>query len=216
MTHNHKRAEWYKEGLYSLICGLLFGATNAIVGHPFDTIKTKMQAQHDFIGKMGYLDSIKMVYNKYGPIGFYRGFIPPIIGSTIYRSIQFSAFEAVFTKCESHPSTRHKIPFSGGIELRILLGAFTSATCRAIIECPFEFVKVRRQTGQEWKLADGYTGFQVLYMRTLGLMTSYFIIIDSFRRHTTIFNHKVGQFLAGGTAAMIAFWVVWPIEVLKN
>jgi solute carrier family 25 carnitine/acylcarnitine transporter 20/29 len=44
MTHNHKRAEWHKEGLYSLLCGILFGATNTIVGHPFDTIKTKMQA----------------------------------------------------------------------------------------------------------------------------------------------------------------------------
>ena len=43
MTHSHKRAEWYKEGLYSLITGFLFGATNTIVGHPFDTMKTKMQ-----------------------------------------------------------------------------------------------------------------------------------------------------------------------------
>jgi len=49
MTHNHKRAEWYKEGFFSLLTGFMFGATNAVVGHPFDTIKTKMQAEHDFI-----------------------------------------------------------------------------------------------------------------------------------------------------------------------
>lgn len=46
MTHSHKRAEWHKEGLYSLITGFLFGATNTIVGHPFDTIKTKMQVHN--------------------------------------------------------------------------------------------------------------------------------------------------------------------------
>lgn len=44
MTHDHKRAEWYKEALFSTICGFLYGGTNTIVGHPFDTIKTKMQA----------------------------------------------------------------------------------------------------------------------------------------------------------------------------
>ena len=42
MTHSHKRAEWYKEGFFSLITGFLFGATNTMVGQPFDTIKTKM------------------------------------------------------------------------------------------------------------------------------------------------------------------------------
>lgn len=49
MTHDHKRSSWHKEGLISLVCGFMFGATNALVGHPFDTIKTKMQAEHDYI-----------------------------------------------------------------------------------------------------------------------------------------------------------------------
>jgi solute carrier family 25 carnitine/acylcarnitine transporter 20/29 len=149
MTHNHKRTHWQKEGLYSLICGFLFGATNALVGHPFDTIKTKMQAQTDFIntGGHGYKKSVEMVYARDGLIGFYRGVVPPFIGSTIYRSLQFAAFEAVFTKCESIPTARTKLPLSGGIELRVIIGALASATTRAIIECPFEFAKVRRQTG---------------------------------------------------------------------
>jgi solute carrier family 25 carnitine/acylcarnitine transporter 20/29 len=44
MTHSEKRAEWYKEAFFSTITGILYGGTNTIVGHPFDTIKTKMQA----------------------------------------------------------------------------------------------------------------------------------------------------------------------------
>jgi len=133
-----------------------------------------------------------MVYHRDGLIGFYRGVIPPFIGSTIFRSLQFAAYEAVFTKCETHPNTRVKLPLSGGIELRVLIGALASATTRAVIECPFEYAKVRRQTGQTWKLADGYTGFRVLYIRTLGLMSTYFCILDSLRRHTNVFNYKVG------------------------
>ncbi len=49
MTHDQKRAVWWKEGIFTMACGVMFGGTNAIVGHPFDTIKTKMQAEHDFI-----------------------------------------------------------------------------------------------------------------------------------------------------------------------
>ena len=89
MTHNHKRTHWYKEGLYATVSGFLFGATNALVGHPFDTIKTKMQAQTDFINTSGrgYIKSVEMVYARDGLIGFYRGIVPPFIGSTIYRSL---------------------------------------------------------------------------------------------------------------------------------
>jgi solute carrier family 25 carnitine/acylcarnitine transporter 20/29 len=43
--HSEKRQSWYKEGALSFTTGCLFGASNTIVGHPFDTVKTKMQAQ---------------------------------------------------------------------------------------------------------------------------------------------------------------------------
>jgi len=42
MSHGEKRTTWQKEFLMSVFTGGLFGATNTIVGHPFDTIKTKM------------------------------------------------------------------------------------------------------------------------------------------------------------------------------
>jgi len=42
MTHNEARAPWHVEGLYAAFAGIVYGATNVLVGHPFDTIKTKM------------------------------------------------------------------------------------------------------------------------------------------------------------------------------
>ena len=44
MTHSEKRSSWQREGLLTFVTGFLYGATNVIVGHPFDTVKTKMQA----------------------------------------------------------------------------------------------------------------------------------------------------------------------------
>ena len=31
-----------------------------------------------------------------------------------------------------------------------------------------------------------------------------------------MWNTKIGQFIASGTAAMLAYWIVWPFELMKN
>jgi solute carrier family 25 carnitine/acylcarnitine transporter 20/29 len=43
--HSEKRQSWYKEGALTALTGFLYGGSNTLVGHPFDTIKTKMQAE---------------------------------------------------------------------------------------------------------------------------------------------------------------------------
>ena len=116
MTHDYKRTSWYKEGAISLFTGFLFGAANTLVGHPFDTIKTKMQAQTEHLASnSGYIDTVKRVYAREGAIGFYRGCIPPFFGSIIYRSLQFSVYEMFYTKWENDQKMKQTIPLSGGI-----------------------------------------------------------------------------------------------------
>ena len=64
------------------------------------------------------------------------------------------------------------------------MSGMLGGTARAIIECPFEYAKVKGQTGQIWHFKDAYKGFSYLYPRTTGLMTIYFLMVDSLRRHT--------------------------------
>jgi hypothetical protein len=47
-------------------------------------------------------------------------------------------------------------------------------------------------------------------------MTYYFCMVDTLRRKTNLWDYKLGQFLISGGAAMTGFWVIWPLEVLKN
>ena len=90
-----------KEIAIACLTGCIFGGSNTIIGHPFDTCKTKMQAQDSFMGSKtdghGYIDTIKHLYKSEGPIGFYRGCIPPFFGSVIFRSAQFTVYEMAFT-----------------------------------------------------------------------------------------------------------------------
>ena len=54
----------------------------------------------------GYIGSIKNIYQVDGAKGFFRGWVPPFFGSVIYRSVQFAAFEAAFTRWENVPFMR--------------------------------------------------------------------------------------------------------------
>jgi hypothetical protein len=44
MTHNNKTGSWQQELLCTAISGFFFGAVNTLVGHPLDTVKTKITA----------------------------------------------------------------------------------------------------------------------------------------------------------------------------
>ena len=59
MTHNYSRQSSVKEGLISLGTGIIFGATSALAGHPFDTIKTKMQVSKELLNEhSGYIKTV--------------------------------------------------------------------------------------------------------------------------------------------------------------
>ena len=91
-----------------------------------------------------------------------------------------------------------------------------SGVIRSIIECPFEYAKVRRQTNQAWKLVEIYRGFATLLPRSTLILTTYFLQVDLWQRKSNLMESKLGQFLVSGSAALFSYWLVWPLEVIKN
>ena len=102
------------------------------------------------------------------------------------------------------------------MELRVFGAGWLSGTVRSGLECPFEYVKVKRQTGQEWRITEGFKGFFTLYPRSTFMMMTYFIMMDEYRRHTNLFHNKLGQFFASGSASVVGWFIIWPFENLKN
>ena len=93
---------------------------------------------------LGYADTARRIMLKDGIKGFYRGFFPPFFGAMMYRSAQFSIFEAFYTGMKDNRMMCSEIPYSGGLEWRTPIAGFLGGSVRALIECPFEYAKVKR------------------------------------------------------------------------
>ena len=48
------------------------------------------------------------------------------------------------TKTEENEFMKSEIPMTGGVLYRVGLGGFVAGSARALVECPFEYVKVKR------------------------------------------------------------------------
>lgn len=196
--------------------GLLYGFTAVAVGQPFDTMKTKMQAMRGFESH-GLLRSFGKTIRERGITGLYRGGLPIFCGYGLYVSAGFAAFEASYTYLDN-PFGKFEIPLTGGIQNRVIIGGVLSAVARAVIETPLEYIKVRRQTHQPWRLRNVTTGFGVTLCRSIGVVCTFFIVVDSGRRHAPdLFSRPfLGPFLTSGVAATLGWWVIWPLEYMKS
>lgn len=223
MTHafaDGQRGQWYQEGALALGTGILYGATNAVVGHPMDTVKAKMQAQSGFMngGDMTMSGVMRRIWRTEGAVGFFRGVVPPLMGSSVYRSAQFAVFESVYTKTKELGWDQSLVPMSGGLAWATVFSGFCGASSRSFIEQPIEYAKVKRQTGQIWYVREAYQGFFVQLPRTAGMMTFIFSGVDTVKRWTNgeALKHPHTQFLTWGGVSVLGFWVIWPLETLKN
>ena len=74
MTHCENRGSLMTEAVLGGLAGALYGSANVIVGHPFDTIKTKMQAQMSYMDyRSSYRSTLMKVIKNEGLFGLYRG-----------------------------------------------------------------------------------------------------------------------------------------------
>ena len=54
------------------------------------------------------------------------------------------------------------------------------------------------------------------YVRSTSMMTLCFCFFDLARKNTNLYDYSAGQFLVAGGGSYIAWFLTWPLEVLKN
>ena len=104
MTHCETRGSVVTEAILGGLAGAAYGTTNVVVGHPFDTVKTKMQAQTNYMDyRSNYRSTVMKVVKNEGLFGFYRGCAVNATGVVIQKSFVQASFETFYTLWECHP-----------------------------------------------------------------------------------------------------------------
>lgn len=229
-----------QSALEQVVCAVAFGAASPLVGHPVDSVKTRMQSDARYAASSA-LQTARGVLRAEGLRGLYRGLLFPLVGSSFFRSTQFGVFGASMSAMRYSPLLSRELPFSGGLQARVVVAASLATLARALIETPLELAKVRRQLDR--RVLGGTAGdgagvgagvgasarelvtrfygngsFQLTALRLWVALGGFFILVDHVDRHHPQLTSLpvVGPFVKGSVCATLPWIAAWPLEVLKT
>ncbi|KAG6387596.1 hypothetical protein SASPL_152788 [Salvia splendens] len=126
-----------------LTAGTVGGAAQLIVGHPFDTIKVKLQSQAvPLPGQApkysGAIDAVKQTLAAEGPRGLYKGMGAPLATVAAFNAVLFTVRGQMEALLRSSPGT----PLTVGQQVVCGAGAGVAVS---FLACPTELIKCRLQ-----------------------------------------------------------------------
>nr|XP_046181169.1 solute carrier family 25 member 48 isoform X2 [Oncorhynchus gorbuscha] len=125
--------------LDDFLAGWIGGASSVIVGHPLDTVKTRLQAGQ---GYKNTLHCVLQIYRKETIAGFFKGLSFPLASITVYNSVVFGFFnntQRVISKFR-HGDERQ----SCGM-LDMTLASMLTGLMSVGLGAPVDLVKIRLQ-----------------------------------------------------------------------
>ncbi|KAF7724998.1 hypothetical protein EC973_000491 [Apophysomyces ossiformis] len=228
----------------NLIAGTVGGWAQVVVGHPFDTIKVRMQTQPSPPIYRNAMDCFQKLVKQEGPKGLYRGVASPLAGIGLCNAVVFMSngeFRRMLQKGDSNKVlSLAEVGMAGSM----------AGSVMAFFNCPIELLKVRLQTqdpagviGASGKLEPPYKGvvdcgvrtvraqgFRGIY-RGLGITLLrdcpsyglYFITYEGLKRFFQSLKKNendplttIDLLLAGGLAGFGAWIPAYPQDVIKS
>ncbi|KMT04626.1 hypothetical protein BVRB_8g182800 isoform A [Beta vulgaris subsp. vulgaris] len=163
MVKESADASAYKEYL----AGLTAGLATVIIGHPFDTVKVKLQKHNTEVHGVKYRNGLhcaaRILQNE-GVRGLYRGATSSFIGMGFESSLFFGIYS------QTKHSLQVKLQSSGPDPLVIFPSAAFSGAIISFVLCPTELVKCRMQvqgTGSLIPMSSTYTSTVDCALKTL-------------------------------------------------
>ncbi|KAK4490417.1 hypothetical protein RD792_001094 [Penstemon davidsonii] len=228
-----------------LTAGTFGGAAQLVCGHPFDTIKVKLQSQPSPLPGQrpkyaGAIDAVKQTLAAEGPKGLYKGMGAPLATVAALNAVLFTVrgqMEALLRSGPGAPLT---------VNQQVVCGAGAGAAV-SFLACPTELIKCRLQaqssmaTSSSGAIPVKYRGPMDVARHVLqsggvkglfkGLIptlarevpgnAAMFGVYEAFKQYLaggqdTSSLGRGSLILAGGVAGG-AFWVfVYPTDVVKS
>lgn len=143
-----------------LASGTMGGAAQLIVGHPFDTIKVKLQSQPapgpgQALKYAGAMDAVKQTIAAEGSRGLYKGMGAPLATVAALNAVLFTVRGQMEALLRSEPGAALTVG------QQVVCGAGAGVAV-AILACPVELIKCRLQA-QGTSTGSGATSLAMKY-----------------------------------------------------
>ena len=131
----------YRLGATSVdfVAGSVSGVASVAVGHPFDTLKIRLQMSTSSSAFTGAWDCAQQTMAKEGWTGLYRGMVSPMSTVPVINAVVFSSYG--FAKDVMQSTEPQEILTT---RQAMAAGAFTGL-CNTVIVTPVELIKCRLQ-----------------------------------------------------------------------
>ncbi|TPX37795.1 hypothetical protein SeMB42_g06874 [Synchytrium endobioticum] len=219
----------------SLLGGGFGGVGAVLAGHPFDTLKVRLQTSSEY---KGLIDCFRKTVARDGMLGLYKGMSSPLIGVTPMFALSFWSYDvgqalvySLAPKRESKDLTMAEFAIAGGF----------SAIPTTAITTPMERVKVVLQTQdqmpagskrykgmfdagagmiREGGVGSLYRGTIATLARDIPGSAAYFVAYEAVYRALKPKGQEsmsIGAVLFAGGMAGVAMWsIAIPPDVLKS
>lgn len=131
------------EVVKDLTAGTVGGAAQLVCGHPFDTIKVKLQSQPNPLPGQppkfsGAIDAVKQTLAAEGAGGLYKGMGAPLATVAAFNAVLFAVRGQMETLLRSQPGA----PLTVGQQVICGAGAGVAVS---FLACPTELIKCRSE-----------------------------------------------------------------------
>ena len=216
------RTCFQKEGFFSH--GMIYFSASVFIGHPFDTIKVRMQTS-------------SAVNVSFSSRSLFKGMAAPLVAASAVNAVIFGTYASTGRILDDYYYREKNESFGKNF----ICGAFAGFV-QCLIICPTEHVKCRIQTSAHslytnpWKLSvdifrkhgfDGlFRGFWATSLREVPAFGLYFAGYDYMRDHIVNFLERNGyaslsgpwaaSAISGGISGCVTWAGVYPIDVIKT
>jgi len=211
----------------SLVAGLFAGMAGVTIGHPLDTLKTRMQVnvgiflpdkklEGSAIGKFAYLQQLRSLY---------RGILPPLITTGVVQSFNFSLYEKFkryfSDEKRSHLSTVFISGTLAGSFVSLLTGPIGVIIFQQQIVSSKGIISVVSNICRCFGVSAFYRGFGPLFLmesfgRGIYLWTYESVKMYIERNNILDQSNLVTKVCAAATAGCFSWMVVYPCDVIKS
>lgn len=213
------------------IAGTMGGLCGVVVGHPFDTIKIRLQTGATTGGAWSVLSQIVRTES---PAALYKGMLSPMIGEAANNCILFGVYGMLKPFQERHNHSSASVAISGAL----------AGTAISVVVCPSELVKTQLQNNRDsFRFrSEGFAGcvsrivrdsgplglfhgYRITLAREIVFNACYFFIYEHCKRllvarrqtaKETVQATSIDYLLAGGLAGTGAWALSYPIDVAKT